>query len=143
MTLTDIEKALVLSLWEKIAPKAETLGAEAMDSLTTSSKEAAKYFEKFDISKNSPDMLAHGGKIMHAIGDAIKNYDKLKESMTTLTDLHVNTIHVTRDLYELMCGCIIAVLSKHFPEEFNDKMAAVWKPFLDEVCRVLAGSEEK
>ncbi|XP_063297610.1 hemoglobin subunit alpha-3-like [Pelobates fuscus] len=139
MTLTDAEKALVLSLWEKIAPKAETLGAEAMDRLLKLYPDTAAYFSKFDLTTNSPDMLAHGGKIMNALGDAIKNYDTMKDSMASLTDQHVNKIAVDPNYYKLMSHCIQIVLAVHFPTEFTTLMNCAWNDFLGAVSGILSG----
>ncbi|XP_075056875.1 hemoglobin heart muscle subunit alpha-type-like [Mixophyes fleayi] len=133
MVLSDSEKSAVLSLWEKIAPEANKLGAEAMERLFQKHPDTKSFFGRFDLTPGSQDILTHGGKIMNALGEAAKNLGNLNKYQ----DLHTNKLKVSIDHIKLLNGCIQEVLASHFPGEF---VQAAWEKFLNEAGAVLTSS---
>ncbi|XP_053315076.1 hemoglobin subunit alpha-3-like [Spea bombifrons] len=138
MKLTDDEKALILPLWEKMAPEAGSLGAEAFQRLFLSFPQKALIFQGCDISQDSPYLFALGEKFINALGDAIKNWDNLQETMASVTDLHVNR-RIMPDDYMLLSHCLQVTIAGHFPDDFNIKANAAWNKFLQIVSAVLSG----
>uniref|UniRef100_A0A8C5N2S6 Globin domain-containing protein n=1 Tax=Leptobrachium leishanense TaxID=445787 RepID=A0A8C5N2S6_9ANUR len=139
MVLSKEEKALVESQWQKIAPQAETLGAEVLERALLAYPEIRPFFSKFDLTPNSEDLRSHGGKLLKSLGDSIKNYDKLKQSMKDLTELHTKKHPVDYKHYAPISVCIQVVLALHYPDDFNPKMQNAWNKLIAEVSDVLAG----
>ncbi|KAG8583985.1 hypothetical protein GDO81_008625 [Engystomops pustulosus] len=133
MGLSDSEKAAVASLWERIAPEANKLGAETLTRLFATHPETKSFFGRFDLTPNSQDLLTHGGKILNALGEASKNLSSLNK----LQDLHTNKLKVNADHMKLINVCILEVLASHFPGDFNQ---AAWEKFLTEATGILVSS---
>uniref|UniRef100_A0A8C5N407 Globin domain-containing protein n=1 Tax=Leptobrachium leishanense TaxID=445787 RepID=A0A8C5N407_9ANUR len=136
--LQDREKALVLGLWEKIAPQTETLGAEVLSRMIRVFPETRAYFGKLDMIPTSSDLQTQGGILLEALGDAIKNYVNLHELLTTLPELHMKTISVIHEHHMPVLLCIQIVLASHFPSDFNTKMNISWTKFLKEVADIIS-----
>ncbi|XP_072266576.1 hemoglobin heart muscle subunit alpha-type-like [Pyxicephalus adspersus] len=133
MGLSDSEKSAVASLWEKIAPQSNKLGAESMERLFQNNPETKSFFSRFDITPGSQDLQTHGGKIFGAIGEATQNLDSLKKHQ----DLHTNKLKLSPDHMKLLSVAIQEVLAVHFGGEFNQ---AAWDKFLSEVGAILTSS---
>ncbi|XP_044148188.1 hemoglobin heart muscle subunit alpha-type-like [Bufo gargarizans] len=133
MGLSDSEKAAITSLWEKIAPEANKLGAESLSRLFQNHPETKSFFSHLDLTPGSQDLLTHGGKIFNAIGEASKNLD----SLSKYQDLHTNKLKVNMDHMKLVNVCIQDVLSAHFSGDF---VQAAWEKFLKEVSGILTSS---
>ncbi|XP_053315077.1 hemoglobin subunit alpha-3-like [Spea bombifrons] len=138
MSLSDSEKSGLEALWVKIAPEADNIGGEAMNSFLTSHPEAKTHFSHFDLTPKSADLLKHGGKIMNALGDAIKNVDNLPTSMASLTELHVDKLKVEPGNFKLLSEAIETALAARFPEDFTDANKAAWGKLLEKVSAVLS-----
>ncbi|KAM9304724.1 hemoglobin subunit alpha-3-like [Gastrophryne carolinensis] len=137
MSLTASERASILSLWSKIAPQANQLGAEALERLFLSFPQTKVYFSHFDLSHGSADLLAHGGKVINALGDAANHLDNLAANLSALSDLHAYNLRVDPGNFELLSHTIQVVLAAHFPDEFTAEVQAAWDKFLAEVSDVL------
>ncbi|CAH2256033.1 Hemoglobin subunit zeta [Pelobates cultripes] len=138
MVLQDSERALIQTFCDKIAPKADALGVEIMERYANAYPQITDYFKKPDSSINKPVMIGHGGKLLISFGDAIKNYDNLKCSLGSLTDLHLNTHNVSREPYKLLNHSILITFAVNFSPEFkNYQMENAWRKFLDEIACVM------
>ncbi|KAM9305894.1 hemoglobin subunit alpha-3-like [Gastrophryne carolinensis] len=137
MTLSASERAAVLSLWSKIAPQANELGGEALERLLLSFPQTKVYFSHFDLSHGSADVLAHGGKVLKALGDAANHLDNLAANLSTLSDLHAYNLRVDPGNFELLAHTIQVVLAVHFPADFTPEVQAAWDKFLSEVSEIL------
>ncbi|KAM9304723.1 hemoglobin subunit alpha-3-like [Gastrophryne carolinensis] len=137
MTLSASERAAVLSLWSKIAPQANELGGEALERLFLSFPQTKVYFSHFDLSHGSADVLAHGGKVLKALGDAANHLDNLAANLSTLSDLHAYNLRVDPGNFELLAHSIQVVLAVHFPADFTPEVQAAWDKFLSEVSEIL------
>ncbi|XP_063775915.1 hemoglobin heart muscle subunit alpha-type-like [Pseudophryne corroboree] len=133
MVLSDSEKTAITSLWGKIAPEANNIGAEAMERLFQNHPETKSYFGRFDLSPGSKDLLTHGGKIINALGEAAKNLDNLSKYQ----DLHTNKLKVNVNHMKLLCGCIQEILASRFPAEY---VQAAWEKFLGETTAILTST---
>ncbi|KAM4698623.1 hemoglobin subunit alpha-5-like [Rhinophrynus dorsalis] len=137
MTLTSAEKAAIISLWEKVSGNVNELGGEALERLFLSYPQTKTYFSHFDLSHGSPDLAAHGGKVLSAIGKAATHLDNVAEALSTLSDLHAYNLRVDPGNFNLLSHCIQIVLASHFPVDFNATTHAAWDKFLALVSTVL------
>ncbi|KAM9304725.1 hemoglobin subunit alpha-3-like [Gastrophryne carolinensis] len=137
MSMTASERAAVLSLWSKIAPQANQLGGEALERLFLTCPQTKVYFSHLDLSPGSADVLAHGGKVLKALGDAANHLGNLAANLSTLSDLHAYNLRVDPGSFELLSHTIQVVLASHFPDEFTAEVQAAWDKFLVEVSDVL------
>ncbi|KAJ1097347.1 hypothetical protein NDU88_002467 [Pleurodeles waltl] len=137
MTLTDAEKAAVLSLWGKASGDLEALGAEALDRLFRSFPQSKTYFSHFDTSPGSADLRNHGAKVLGALGEAAKSMDNLDQALSKLSDLHAYNLRVDPGNFKVLSHCIQIVLAAHFPAEFAPEVQAAWDKFLAAVSAVL------
>ncbi|XP_077341484.1 hemoglobin heart muscle subunit alpha-type [Lithobates pipiens] len=133
MGLSDSEQSAVASLWEKVAPQTNKLGAESMERLFQNNPETKSFFSRFDISPGSQDLLTHGGKIFGALGEAVKSVDNLQKYQ----DLHTNKLKLSADHMKLLSVAILEVFAAHFGGEVNQ---AAWNKFLGEVGAILTSS---
>ncbi|KAM4632550.1 hemoglobin subunit alpha-3-like [Discoglossus pictus] len=133
MTLSAAEKAAIMSLWDKIAPNAPALGAKVFERLLMSSPQTKTHFSDFDLSHGSADLLAHGGKVMNAIGQAVQNLDSLDQTLPTLSDLHDKNLRVDPGNFQLLSLKIQWVLACHFPQDYTATAQTAWAKFLDAV----------
>ncbi|XP_053551016.1 hemoglobin larval subunit alpha-like [Bombina bombina] len=137
MVLNAEEKSAIVSLWAKIAPNAEALGAEALERLFLSSPQTKTYFSHFDLSPGSADVRAHGGKVVNAIGQAASHLDSLDQALSSLSDLHAYNLRVDPGNFPLLSHSIQVVLAVHFPADFTPTAQAAWDKFLAAVSSVL------
>ncbi|XP_056390492.1 hemoglobin subunit alpha-3-like [Hyla sarda] len=137
MTLTSSEGTLIQALWAKIAPQANTLGAEALERLFLSFPQTKTYFPHFDLSHGSADLLNQGGKILNALGNAAGHLGDLNNNLSTLSDLHAYNLRVDPGNFELLSHTIQVVLAVHFPDDFTAEAQSAWDKFLSEVSTVL------
>ncbi|KAM3917649.1 hemoglobin subunit alpha-3-like [Leptodactylus fuscus] len=137
MTLTASEAALIQSLWAKIAPQANELGAEALERLFLSFPQTKTYFSHFDLSHGSADLLNHGGKVLNALGNAASHLDDLAGTLSSLSDLHAYNLRVDPGNFDLLSHTIQVVLAAHFQADFTPDAQAAWDKFISEVSAVL------
>ncbi|XP_040283578.1 hemoglobin heart muscle subunit alpha-type-like [Bufo bufo] len=136
MALSDAEKAALEPLFVKIDADAEKIGGEAMESLFQHHPDTKSHFTHMDVTPGSQDLKTHGGKIIHAINDALNHYGSLQENLATLREMHTNKLKLSVDTIKLLCGCLLEVIVKHFPDV--DKSAC--DKFLNEVAVALISS---
>ncbi|XP_044148457.1 hemoglobin heart muscle subunit alpha-type-like [Bufo gargarizans] len=106
------------------------------DSLFQHHPDTKSHFTHMDVTPGSQDLKTHGGKIIHAINDALNHYGKLQENLATLREMHTNKLKLSVDTIKLLCGCLLEVIVKHFPDV--DKSAC--DKYLNEVAVALITS---
>uniref|UniRef100_A0A8C5MXF1 Globin domain-containing protein n=1 Tax=Leptobrachium leishanense TaxID=445787 RepID=A0A8C5MXF1_9ANUR len=114
----------------KLTSVASEVGAEVMFRFLTVCPDAKSLFIHLDQSQGSPDLLAHGLKLMTAIGDGIKGLDNLSTLMTELTDLHTNKLKITSEQMEDLSCTILVTLARNCPAEFTPECHKAWKTYL-------------
>nr|BAA86389.1 larval alpha-globin [Hynobius retardatus] len=137
MTLTAADKALIVSLWGKIAGHTEALGAEALERMFESFPQSKTYFSHFDLHHGSADVKSHGAKVLNAIGLAAQHVDDLDHALSKLSDLHAYNLRVDPGNFKLLSHTIQVVLANHFPAEFTPEAHAAFDKFLAAVSTVL------
>ncbi|XP_077131413.1 hemoglobin subunit alpha-3-like [Ranitomeya variabilis] len=137
MPLNASEKAFILNLWPKIAPRVNDLGGDALDRLFLSFPQTKTYFSHFDLSQGSADVKAHGGKVLSALGKAASHLNDLDGALSSLSDLHAYNLRVDPGNFALLSHTIQVVLATNFPNDFSAEAQAAWDKFLSEVAEIL------
>ncbi|NXE65565.1 HBPI protein, partial [Calcarius ornatus] len=137
MTLTQAEKAAVATVWAKVAPQADAIGAEALERLFFSYPQTKTYFPHFDLSQGSAQLHGHGSKVMSAIGEAVKNIDDIRKALAKLSELHAYILRVDPVNFKLLSHCILCSVAAHCPSDFTPEVHAAWDKFLSSISSIL------
>ncbi|XP_074553679.1 hemoglobin embryonic subunit alpha-like [Halichoeres trimaculatus] len=140
-SLTDKDKARVRAFWEKVGPKSEEIGTEALARLLIVYPQTKTYFAHWkDQSPTSPSAKKHGITIMSGIGFAVTKLDDLKAGLLNLSELHAFTLRVDPANFKLIIHCILVVMAIMFPQEFTPQIHVSMDKFL--ACVALALAEK-
>ncbi|XP_005081605.1 hemoglobin subunit zeta [Mesocricetus auratus] len=137
MSLLKNERAIIMSMWDKMASQAEAIGTETLERLFSSYPQTKTYFPHFDLHHGSQQLRAHGSKILAAVGDAVKNIDNLASAMTKLSELHAYILRVDPVNFKLLSHCLLVTLAARFPAEFTPEVHEAWDKFLSILSSVL------
>ncbi|KAL1780022.1 hemoglobin subunit zeta [Sigmodon hispidus] len=137
MSLMKNERAIIMSMWDKMASQCEAIGTETLERLFTSFPQTKTYFPHFDLHHGSQQLRAHGAKILAAVGDAVKNIDNLSKALTKLSELHAYILRVDPVNFKLLSHCLLVTLAAHFPADFTAEVHEAWDKFLSIVSSVL------
>ncbi|XP_021068900.1 hemoglobin subunit zeta [Mus pahari] len=137
MSLMKNERAIIMSMWEKMAPQAEPIGIETLERLFCSYPQTKTYFPHFDLHHGSQQLRAHGFKILTAIGDAVKNIDNLSSALTKLSELHAYILRVDPVNFKLLSHCLLVTMAARFPADFTAEVHEAWDKFMSILSSVL------
>ncbi|XP_032769197.1 hemoglobin subunit zeta [Rattus rattus] len=137
MSLMKNERAIILSMWDKMAPHAEPIGTETLERLFSSYPQTKTYFPHFDLHHGSQQLRAHGSKILAAVGDAVKNIDNLSGALTKLSELHAYILRVDPVNFKLLSHCLLVTLAAHFPADFTPEVHEAWDKFMSILSSIL------
>ncbi|VTJ78184.1 Hypothetical predicted protein [Marmota monax] len=151
MSLTKSERAIIMSIWDKISMQSEIIGTETLERLFSSFPQTKTYFPHFDLHPGSPQLRTHGSKVVAAIGDAVKNIDNIASALTKLSELHAYILRVDPVNFKvgkwsgvpvgratgLLSHCLLVTLAAHFPAEFTAETHAAWDKYLSILSSVL------
>ncbi|XP_005391731.1 PREDICTED: hemoglobin subunit zeta [Chinchilla lanigera] len=137
MSLTKTEKAIIMSIWDKMSVQADAIGTETLERLFSSYLQTKTYFPHFDLHPGSPQLRAHGSKVVAALGDAVKNLDNMEVALTRLSELHAYILRVDPVNFKLLSHCLLVTLAAHFPADFTADVHAAWDKFMSIVSSIL------
>ncbi|RXM99957.1 Hemoglobin subunit alpha-2 [Acipenser ruthenus] len=132
------EKALIVSIWEKVTPHTEEWGGEALERLFTVFPQTKIYFKHVDTSPGSAAIRSHGDKVMKAIGSTAGDLDNMLTTLSSLSNLHAYNLMVDPVNFKLLSHCILVVLANHLPSEFTPEAHLAFDKFLASVASVLS-----
>ncbi|XP_031207011.1 hemoglobin subunit alpha-like [Mastomys coucha] len=136
MVLSAEDKANLRTVWDKIAGRAD-YGAEAIGRMFESFPATKTYFPHFDTGKHSPQIQAHGKKVIDALTVAANNIDDLPGALSALSDLHAHKLRVDPVNFKLLSHCLLVTLASHHPADFTPAVHASLDKFLASVSTVL------
>ncbi|EHB14146.1 Hemoglobin subunit zeta [Heterocephalus glaber] len=137
MSLTNSERAIITTIWDKMSMQADVIGTETLERLFSSYPQTKTYFPHFDLHPGSPQLRAHGSKVMAALGDAVKNIDNVEVALTKLSELHAYVLRVDPVNFKVLIPCFRVVLASHLKGEFTVEMLAAWIQLLSNVVIVV------
>ncbi|XP_033001617.1 hemoglobin subunit beta-2-like [Lacerta agilis] len=139
---TAEEKQLITTAWSKV--DVATLGADSLAGLMIVFPWTRRLFTHFgDISSPAaisanPKVRAHGKKVLTAFADAIKNFDKIKDTFAPLSELHCDKLHVDPVNFTLLGQVLITLLAAHFGKEFTPAYHHAFHKLVGVVSHALA-----
>ncbi|XP_056424520.1 hemoglobin heart muscle subunit alpha-type-like isoform X2 [Hyla sarda] len=105
----------------------------AIQGLFKDHPDTKSYFSHMDVTPGSLDLKTHGGKIMDATYDALKNYGNLHENLAKLRELHTTKLKLNVDTIKLLCTSLVPVIVKHC----STADSSACEKFLNEVAKNL------
>ncbi|KAK1162829.1 hemoglobin embryonic subunit alpha-like [Acipenser oxyrinchus oxyrinchus] len=139
MTLSDHDKELIVKVWKKISPKAAQIGGDALARLVVVFPQTKIYFSHFaDLSPSSPQIKAHGAKVLGAIGEAVRGIDNVSVSLSKLSELHAYNLRVDPVNFKLLAHTLLVSLSATLGAEFTPEIHLAWDKFLAVIAAVLS-----
>ncbi|MBN3276841.1 HBAD protein, partial [Polyodon spathula] len=139
MSLSAHDKEIVAKTWTKIAPKAAEIGGDALGRLIVVFPQTKIYFSHFaDLSPTSPQIKAHGAKVLGAIGQAVSGIDNVSASLSKLSELHAYNLRVDPVNFKLLAHTLLVTLSASLGAEFTPEVHLAWDKFLAIVATVLS-----
>uniref|UniRef100_A0A8C6N2G9 Globin domain-containing protein n=1 Tax=Mus spicilegus TaxID=10103 RepID=A0A8C6N2G9_MUSSI len=124
MVISHEDKANLRTIWDKIAGHSD-YGAEAIGRLFESFPTTKTYFPHFDVSQRSPQVQAHGKKVMDVLTDAVNHVDELPG------------LRVDPASFKLLSHCLLVTLAIHHPADFTPVVHASLDKFLASVSTML------
>ncbi|XP_003761981.1 hemoglobin subunit zeta [Sarcophilus harrisii] len=137
MSLTKTDKTIIVTIWNKIAPQADSIGTETLERLFFSYPQTKTYFPHFDLSHGSAQLHGHGTKVVNAIGDAVKSIDNISTALSKLSELHAYILRVDPVNFKLLSHTFLVTVAARFPADFTAEAHAAWDKFLSIVSSVL------
>ncbi|KAK6481782.1 hemoglobin embryonic subunit alpha-like [Huso huso] len=139
MSLSAHDKELIVKVWTKISPKAAQIGGDALGRLIVVFPQTKIYFSHFaDLSPSSPQIKAHGAKVLGAIGEAVSSIDNVSASLSKLSELHAYNLRVDPVNFKLLAHTLLVSLSAALGAEFTPEIHLAWDKFLAIVAAVLS-----
>ncbi|XP_019722090.1 hemoglobin embryonic subunit alpha [Hippocampus comes] len=138
-SLTKRDKATVKAFWDKVAPKVEDIGVQALSRLLVVYPQTKTYFAHWkDLSPGSEPVRKHGKTIMTGVGSAVSMLDDLKGGLLPLSELHAFTLRVDPANFKIFTHCILVVFANMFPIDFTPEVHVAMDKFLAAVSLSLA-----
>ncbi|KAK9965488.1 hypothetical protein ABG768_004577 [Culter alburnus] len=85
----------------------------------------------------NPKVAAHGTVVLQGLEKALKNMDDIKNTYTTLSELHSEELQVDPGNFQLLADCLTMVIAKRMRIEFTPDIQAAWQKFLSVVISAL------
>ncbi|NWZ92947.1 HBB protein, partial [Nesospiza acunhae] len=139
---TAEEKQLITGLWGKV--NVAECGAEALARLLIVYPWTQRFFASFGNLSGAtavlgnPKVQAHGKKVLTSFGEAVKNLDGIKNTFSSLSELHCDKLHVDPENFRLLGDILVVVLAAHFGKDFTPECQAAWQKLVRVVAHALA-----
>ncbi|XP_069841487.1 hemoglobin subunit alpha-2-like [Dendropsophus ebraccatus] len=131
MVLDADNRALIQTIWPCIASHAEAYGSEALLRMFLSFPQTKTYFPDFEVSKDSPQMKAHGKKVVDALTNAVHHLDNIDAAMSKLSDLHAYDLRVDPGNFPLLAHHLLVTIAVHHPDKLDCLTHRALDKFLD------------
>ncbi|NXW17805.1 HBA protein, partial [Circaetus pectoralis] len=137
MVLSANDKTNVKNVFTKITGHAEDYGAETLERMFITYPPTKTYFSHFDLHHGSPQIKAHGKKVVGALIEAVNHIDDIAGALSKLSDLHAQKLRVDPVNFKLLGQCFLVVVAIHHPSVLTPEVHASLDKFLCAVGNVL------
>uniref|UniRef100_A0AAY5K6G0 Globin domain-containing protein n=1 Tax=Esox lucius TaxID=8010 RepID=A0AAY5K6G0_ESOLU len=149
MSLSAKDKANVKSIWNKILPKSDDIGDQALSSLNYFSNvghrmlvvypQTKTYFSHFaDLTPGSAQVRKHGDTIMNKIDDCVNHMDDLVSYMSSLSELHATKLRVDPANFKILAHSLLVVVAAYLPNDFTPEIHLSVDKFLQQIALALS-----
>ncbi|XP_076000423.1 hemoglobin embryonic subunit alpha-like [Genypterus blacodes] len=139
MSLTPKDKEIVKTFWDRVSPKAEDIGADALSRMLAVYPQTKTYFSHWqDLSPTSAHVRKHGGVLMGGVTDAVNKMDNMVKGLLSLSEHHVYTLRVDPANFKLLAHNIMVVLAIMYPNDFTPEVHVSFDKFLAALARALS-----
>ncbi|KAF7691022.1 hemoglobin embryonic subunit alpha-like [Silurus meridionalis] len=139
MSLSAKDKAAIKAFWDKISPKAEEIGSQALYRMLTVYPQTKTYFTHWtDMSFNSAQLKKHGKTVMSGVEVAVNKIDDLTSGMLSLSELHAYQLRVDPANFKILSHNLLVVLAILFPTDFTPDVHVSMDKFLAAVSLALS-----
>nr|P83113.1 RecName: Full=Hemoglobin subunit alpha-2; AltName: Full=Alpha-2-globin; AltName: Full=Hemoglobin alpha-2 chain [Telmatobius peruvianus] len=114
------DRSHILAIWPSVASHGADYGGEALYRLFLSNPQTKTYFPNFDFHKDSPQIKAHGKKVVDALTEASKHLDNINGALSKLFDLHAFELRVDPGNFPLLAHHINVTIAVMFPDDKFD-----------------------
>ncbi|XP_059388056.1 hemoglobin beta embryonic-3 [Carassius carassius] len=135
------ERAAIQAVFAKL--DYESVGRETLTRLLVVYPWTRRYFGGFGNLFNSeaimanPKVAAHGVVVLQGLEMALKNMDDIKNTYTSLSELHSEKLQVDPGNFQLLGDCLTVVIATRMRTEFTPDIQAAWQKFLAVVVSAL------
>ncbi|CAL8302295.1 unnamed protein product [Lota lota] len=136
--LSKQEKELIVEIWTRLTPVADTIGAEALLRMFTSYPGTKTYFAHLDITPRSAHLLSHGRKIVMALAEGSKDISNLMTNLAPLQTYHAYQLRIHPTNFKLFSHCMVVTLACFMGERFTPSSHAAMDKYLSAFSAVLA-----
>ncbi|KAM4026502.1 hemoglobin subunit alpha-2-like [Anomaloglossus baeobatrachus] len=119
MALNADDKSHIQAIWPCVAAHPDEYGGEALYRMFLSNPQTKTYFPGFEIHKDSPQIKAHGKKVVNALTEASKHMDNIEGALGNLIDRHAYDLRVDPGNFKLLAHHILVTIATHFPDKFD------------------------
>nr|P02010.1 RecName: Full=Hemoglobin subunit alpha; AltName: Full=Alpha-globin; AltName: Full=Hemoglobin alpha chain [Vipera aspis] len=112
-------------------------GSETLTRMFAAHPTTKTYFPHFDLSSGSPNLKAHGKKVIDALDNAVEGLDDAVATLSKLSDLHAQKLRVDPANFKILSQCLLSTLANHRNPEFGPAVLASVDKFLCNVSEVL------
>ncbi|XP_043110043.1 hemoglobin beta embryonic-3 [Puntigrus tetrazona] len=131
---TAEERAAIEAVFAKL--DFESVGLESLTRLLVVYPWTRRYFGGFGNLFNAeaimanPKVAAHGTVVLKGLEMALKNMDDIKNTYTSLSELHSEKLQVDPGNFQLLGDCLTVVIATRMRTEFTPDVQAAWQKFL-------------
>ncbi|KAM8933793.1 hemoglobin subunit alpha-1-like [Pelodytes ibericus] len=137
MALSADDKKYIKGTWTAVTPHNGEYGAEALTRMFLCFPQTKTYFSHIDCHVNSPQIKAHGKKVMDALTEAVNHLDNITGCMGKLIDLHAFDLRVDPGNFPLLAENILVVIGIHHPDKLDCLTHRALDKFLCAVSGIL------
>ncbi|XP_062036497.1 hemoglobin subunit zeta-like [Lepus europaeus] len=137
MSLTNSEKSIIVSSWDKVSSQAEAIGTETLERLFHVYPWTRTYFPHVPVHRGSEQVRVLGAKLAAAVDNAVKNMDDLDGALSTLRDTLPYVLRVDPQNFRLLSNCLLVTLATYLSRDFTAESHLAWEKFLRRVSIIL------
>ncbi|XP_012991456.3 hemoglobin subunit alpha-4-like [Esox lucius] len=139
MSLSAKDKANVKAIWNKILPKSDDIGDQALSRMLVVYPQTKTYFSHFaDLTPGSAQVRKHGDTIMNKIDDCVNHMDDLVSYLSSLSELHATKLRVDPANFKILAHSLLVVVAAYLPNDFTPEIHLSVDKFLQQVALALS-----
>ncbi|XP_020342369.2 cytoglobin-1 [Oncorhynchus kisutch] len=150
--LCDSEREMIKDTWAKVYQNCDDVGVAILIRLFVKFPSSKQYFKQFqqvedpEELERSAQLRKHSRRVMNAINTLVENLhdeDKMVSVLKLVGKAHALRHKVEPVYFKILCGVILKVLVKDFPDYITPEVAVAWTKLLDAIYWHVKGVYEE